>query len=416
MNARLRAAAAVLVAFGLGDALVANASGGSTGIQSPQTPQSSAGATIQLNQLLAGASGTYTPSGADTYTPTQIDPRNPTTVPPPPDPQGKTCPATTTFHIGHGGRIVSVVDIYPSFTRNAQGGYDGSDPNFGYAQPNAVPPGGDPTKTAIGAPVTAVTLPGHIVAVDAWLQRRGTWQDATPGIAPYGGRCVGFDFTFSAPFIVGDAPPPVPPSSVLNKPPFALGATLVSQLTGAWRIGTVRTMPGPQPTTTTYVHIPTCAWLDSGVPVAPVPLHAITTTVENGITLFLVYNLTVTPGTITWDWGDGTQSQSGPVESAPTSQPQYDPTSQTWSDPCDVSHAYATVAHGRTITASQSFTIAVTVSWFDGVAVHTQPVPCDAATGGPCDLTIGGANGWNSGPHPVSQIEPVPYVPPSPTP
>ena len=60
--------------------------------------------------------------------------------------------------------------------------------------------------------------------------------------------------------------------------------------------------------------------------------------------------------------------------------------------------------------------VAITVSWSDGVSVHTASVPCNAATGGPCTLTIGPAQGWQSGPHPVDQIEPVPYIPPSPSP
>ncbi|MBV9524572.1 MAG: hypothetical protein JOZ46_02015 [Candidatus Dormibacteraeota bacterium] len=144
-------------------------------------------------------------------------------------------------------------------------------------------------------------------------------------------------------------------------------------------------------------------------------MHAIKTTVESGVTLFLVYNLTVTPGPVTWDWGDGTQQQSaGPPEAPPPVLPSYDPTAQTWTDPCAVSHAYATVASGRTITASEAYSVGITVSWDDGVSTHTAPVPCDPTTGGSCQLLIDAANGWTSGPHPVEQIEPVPYTVPSP--
>jgi hypothetical protein len=42
--------------------------------------------------------------------------------------------------------------------------------------------------------------------------------------------------------------------------------------------------------------------------------------------------------------------------------------------------------------------------------VHTMPVACDAG-GGACQLTIVPGDGWQSGPHPVDQIEPVPYQP-----
>jgi hypothetical protein len=138
--------------------------------------------------------------------------------------------------------------------------------------------------------------------------------------------------------------------------------------------------------------------------------------VSNGFTLFLVYNVTVTPGTVTWDWGDGTQSTTaGPVESPPARLPSYDPTAQTWSDPCDVFHKYASVSDGRTISATASISVAITVTWSDGVNVFTQPVPCDAATGGACALAITPAQGWQSGPHPVDQIEPVPFSPPTPS-
>jgi hypothetical protein len=79
-----------------------------------------------------------------------------------------------------------------------------------------------------------------------------------------------------------------------------------------------------------------------------------------------------------------------------------------------VSHAYAQVAKGATITATETFTLTITVSWSDGVAVHTMPVACDPG-GGACHLTLGPGDGWQSGPHPVDQIEPVPYQPPSAT-
>jgi hypothetical protein len=81
-----------------------------------------------------------------------------------------------------------------------------------------------------------------------------------------------------------------------------------------------------------------------------------------------------------------------------------------------VSHEYAAVSDGAIITATETFTITITVSWSDGVTIHTQPVACDANSGGACSLTLGPGDGWESGPHPVDQIEPVPYQPPAPTP
>jgi hypothetical protein len=145
-------------------------------------------------------------------------------------------------------------------------------------------------------------------------------------------------------------------------------------------------------------------------------LHAIKATQSNGFTLFLVYNVTVTPGTVAWDWGDGTRSTTdGPVESPPAALPTYDPTSQKWSDPCQVSHQYSTVADGRTISASEAVSVSITVTWSDGVNVYTQPVPCDVSTSGACNLAILPVQGWKSGPHPVEQIEPVPFTPTSPS-
>jgi hypothetical protein len=81
-----------------------------------------------------------------------------------------------------------------------------------------------------------------------------------------------------------------------------------------------------------------------------------------------------------------------------------------------VSHDYAAVSAGATITATETFTVTITVSWSDGVATHVQAVACDEGSGGACRITLGPGDGWQTGPHPVDQIEPVPYQPPSPTP
>jgi hypothetical protein len=255
-----------------------------------------------------------------------------------------------------------------------------------------------------------------VIAVTALLRSRGTWQDAQP-VAPFGGSCVGATFSFSTPYLAGDLVPPTPPGSVLSTPPFPTGTNLVAALTGAWTIGSVDTLPGPGPTARTFVHIPTCAWTQSDVPTVAAPFHALTATRVGGYTFFLLYEVTVTPGPVMWRWGDGTSTSFvGPVEHGPASLPVYEPSTQRWTDPCQVSHAYATVSAGNTVTATETFTISISVSWSDGVAVHTQPVTCDPATGGACRLTLGPGDGWQSGPHPVDQIEPVPFAPPTPTP
>jgi hypothetical protein len=311
--------------------------------------------------------------------------------------------------------VVAAISIHPGFTLNTAGGYDGVDPGFSYAVADAIPPGGDPASTAPGSLATAANVGGHVIAVTAFLRTRGTWVDAH-AVAPYGGSCQGATFSFSPPYLAGDAPPPEPATSVLNNPPFPIGADLVAALTRSWTVGDIATLPGGSPTSSTFVHIPTCVWTDSTVPTAPDPYHALTLDVVDGYTLFLLYDVTVTPGPVAWSWGDGsTTTAPGPVERGPAVLPMYDPLQQQWSNPCAVSHAYADVSTGATITATETFTITITVSWSDGVSIHTEPVAC-ATTRGACGITLGAADGWETGPHPVDQIEPVPYQPPSATP
>lgn len=390
--------------------------------QAAPAPSSSGYAALDNGALQAGAGGVYEPISPDNLAPAEADRANPMLIAPSgPNPQGEVCPSLSTVTIrvvgNQGGRglppgsIAKTFNIYPYFTKNKSGGYDGRDPAFGYNVRNAIPAGGDPSNVSIDAPATAANMAGHVIAVPAYVETYGTWQDAQP-TPPYGGSCQGASFGFGAPYIAGDNPPPAPPSRVLNAPPFALGPSLLAEVTGSWRVGNVGTLPGPSSTARTYVHIPTCTWLNSSAPTTAVSMHAIKTALSGGFTLFLVYVLRVTPGTVTWDWGDGTTSTSlGAPESPPPSVPSYDPTAQTWTDPCNVSHEYASVSDGRTITATQTFSVTITVTWSDGVSVLSQSVPCDQATGGPCTLAIGPQQGWTSGPHPVSQIEPVPYSP-----
>jgi hypothetical protein len=400
----------------------ARAAGGAGSTGPGPAPSGAGTAALTHGKLVAGAGGTYLPITPTDIVPGGSDPRNPLEIPPQgPNPQGLSCPTTSLFHVGPGspapgGGVVAVIAIHPGFTRNSGGGYDGHDAGFAYAQQDAIPSGGDPTLVAPGSLATAANVAGRVVAVTAFLRTRGTWQDAQP-VAPYGGSCVGASFTFSAPYLAGDAPPPTPPPGLLATPPFPTGAALTTALTGAWTIGSVASLPGPGLTARTFVHIPTCVWTESDVPTQPLPLHALSAAVVNGYTLFLLYDVTVTPGPVTWSWGDGTSSTAaGPVEQGPASLPRYDPSTQQWTSPCAVSHAYATVAGGVTITAAETFTIDITVSWSDGVSVHTQPVTCDAATDGACTLALGPADGWQSGPHAVDQIEPVPFAPPTPSP
>lgn len=424
MMGRTRRAAGVtgaLVALLSGASALAAGGGGGSGATEPGPSSQGIGA-LTHGKLVAGAGGTYLPIIPTDITPAGSDPRNPLEIPPSgANPQGMTCPESHLFHVGPGspapgGGIVAVISIHPAFTRNSAGGYDGLDSRFAYAVAGAIPPGGNAADTAPGSLATAANVGGHVIAVTAFLRTRGTWQDAQP-VAPYGGSCEGAAFSFSVPYLAGDAPAPVPPATVLETPPFPTGADLTAGLTRSWTIGGIEMIPGASTTSRTWVHVPTCAWTDSTVPAAPDPYHALASTVVGGYTLFLLYDVTVTPGAVAWSWGDGTRSIApGPVEHGPGSLPRYDPSTQRWSDPCAVSHEYAAVSDGAIITATETFTITITVSWSDGVTIHTQPVACDANSGGACSLTLGPGDGWESGPHPVDQIEPVPYQPPAPTP
>ena len=375
-------------------------------IPSSLPPTSQGGASIVTNELDVGVSGVYQPIAANTIPsggPDPTPPRNSglTTATAPPEPAACTpgsAQAPTQNTLAHKQNLT----IYPSFTRNASGGYDGSDPAFGYYRPNAIPAGGDPSQTQLGAPATAANIAGHIIGVPVTFN----------GVSTPDGSCFVGDFTFGQPFLARDNPVPPPSPDVLATPPFAVGTSLLAELMGHWRLGTIETLPGPGGTMRTFVHIPTCAWLDSTVPLAPAHLHAIKIADSHGATLFLVYNLTVTPQPVTWDWGDDTQTTSlDASEAPPPTLPTYDASAQTWSDPCTVSHQYSTVSAGRTITATEPFSVDITVSWSDGVKTNRQSVPCDHATGGACQLTVGPAQGWESGPHPVDQIEPVPFNP-----
>jgi hypothetical protein len=404
------------------------AAGGGDSVSTPTPPPSPASegeAAVAHHELQAGASGTYQPVPPSPLPAPRNAPNPDYIAPSAPNPQGLQCPDRITLqHLAGanpapdiaGPHLAYVFSIWPTFARNAQGGYDGSAPAFGYNATNAIPPGGDPAQNAIGQLAAANTVAGHYIAVGTYVIRFGVWQNAQSN-PPYGGSCVGAVYQFGLPYIAGNAPPPIPPRAVLNTPPFASGPNLVAAITRSWNIGSLSTLPGPGATARTFVHIPTCVWMASTVPTIALPFHTVTTTTIAGYTLFLVYSVQVTPGPVTWNWGDSTQSTStAAVESVPATLPAYDPTAQTWTNPCSVSHAYASVADARIITATETFTITITVSWSDGVAVHTASVPCDPVTGGPCALTIGPAQGWQSGPHPVDQIEPVPFIPPSPTP
>ena len=415
----LAGAAALLLA---GASSVSAGTGGNTYATPvlPAQPASAGTAADTHGALVVNAGGAYTPIPPADVKPGGNDPGGSTSVASPYPAPG--CPGGFSY-VQH-SPLPKTYTIFPSFMRNTTGGYDGHDAWYGYDVPNAIQPGGNNTLTQTGYPATAANMAGHSIAVDieigptsAWPSHAIWWSQQTQGLLgpDTTGTCDNgqISYGFGQTYLYGPAPAQRPPDAVLDSPPSGVGPTLLATVTGKWHIGSVRTLPGPGDTTPTFVHIPTCAWLESSVPPAPTTLHSVTPTVDSdGYTVFLVYNVTVTPGTVAWDWGDGARTASlDAPEAAPATLPSFDAASQTWSDSCSVSHRYATVSDGRTITATQTFNIAITVIWSDGVNVNSHAVACDRAANGPCTLTIGAGQGWQSGPHPVDQIEPVPFSP-----
>ena len=205
---------------------------------------------------------------------------------------------------------------------------------------------------------------------------------------------------------------------MLTTPPFPTGADLTTALTRNWTVGTVEMIPGSSATSRTWVHVPTCAWMASTVPTAPDPSHALTSTVVSGYTLFLLYDVTVTPGTVAWSWGDGSTTmapRSGrarpskpsgirPVDAALDRSLRGEPRLRGGVGGRD-DHGDRDVHGDDHRQLERRCRNAHASRW------HAMPT-----AGGACRLTIGPGDGWQSGPHPVDQIEPVPYQPASPTP
>ena len=83
-------------------------------------------------QAVAGAGGTYLPITPNDLVPPDRTAAARSTSPPAPNPEGMSCPAVHVLHLGPGapgpvGGILEFLVIHPHFTKNAAGGYDGSD-------------------------------------------------------------------------------------------------------------------------------------------------------------------------------------------------------------------------------------------------------------------------------------------------
>ena len=296
--------------------------GGSSG--TGPGPSSQGGAALTHGKLVAGAGGTYLPVPPSDIVPTGTDPRNPLEVPPQgPNPQGLSCPTTRLFHVGPGspapgGGVVAVISIHPAFARNTTGGYDGYDGRYGYSLKSAIPSGGDPAAVA----------PGSLChrRERRRAHRRGDGVSEHP--RDLGGcparRAVRWklhrrDVHVQSPVSGGKRP--------------ATGATDVrapdTSLSHGTRSGrrARRGMDDRRRRHTSWARSnctnlrahPDVRLDDFDVPSQVTPFHALTATVADGYTLFLLYEVTITPGAVTWNWGDGTSTtKAGPVEHGPT--------------------------------------------------------------------------------------------------
>ncbi len=172
----------------------------------------------------------------------------------------------------------------------------------------------------------------------------------------------------------------------------------------------------------TYVGLPTCVGLDTGLPTGsrtpnpftlslPLTLRGIAGSLPVAVSGRVAVSI-VADG-VHWDFhdpsGDATvHGQDSTDPTPPNGTPTYDAASGTWPDAaakCATYHQYRALASapGVTITASEHFHIEVSGVYSNGSAT---PVTF-AYTYEPSDSPVV----WSTGPYPIYQIEAVPYAP-----
>ena len=366
------------------------------------------------------------PDHADGHLPDGSDPRNPLGIPPQgPNPQGMSCPTTSLFHVGPGspapgGGVVAVIAIHPSVHEKQRRRLRRIRRAFrvrvAERDPSRRRPDRDIAREA-SRPQPMST--GHVIAVTAFLRTRGTWQDAQP-VAPYGGSCVGASFAFSAPYLAGDAPPPAPPTGDADHAavPDRCVADRRADRCMDDRNASPR-CPDRGSTSRTFVHIPTCAWTDSDVPAHPTALHALSAARRRRI--HAVPAVRRDRHARTGRRGAGATArpppQRGRSSTARRACRRYDPSTQTLDRTV---RGEPRIRHGRRRRDHHRDRDLPDRDHRElerrPQRAHASRSPAMPATGGACSLPLGPADGWLSGPHPVDQIEPVPFAPPSPTP
>jgi hypothetical protein len=195
---------------------------------------------------------------------------------------------------------------------------------------------------------------------------------------------------------------------------------IADSLWHSFRRGAIVSLPATG--AATYVGVPTCAGLDTGLPTG--------SATPNPFTLTLPLSLTGVAGQlpvgvsgrvavsifadgVQWDFHDPTgdttvHGQGSSDPSAPNGTPTFDAATGSWPDAaarCSVYHQYRglAAAPGVTVTATEHFHIEVSGVYSNGSAV---PVSF-AYRYEPADSPVS----WSTGPYPIYQIEAVPYAP-----
>jgi hypothetical protein len=172
----------------------------------------------------------------------------------------------------------------------------------------------------------------------------------------------------------------------------------------------------------TYVGMPTCVGLDTGLPTGsrtpnpftvslPITLQGVAGRLPVAVSGRVAVSI-VADG-VRWNFNDpsgdtSVRGQDSADPAAPTGTPTYDAASRSWPDAdarCTVYHQYRGLAAspGVVITASEHFHVAVSGVYSTGSAA---PVTFSYSYEPP-DSPVA----WSSGPYPVYQIEAVPYAP-----
>jgi len=201
---------------------------------------------------------------------------------------------------------------------------------------------------------------------------------------------------------------------------FAQVNRIADALWHSFRRGGIVSLPASG--SPTYVGMPTCVSLNTGLPTGsatpnpftltlPLALHGVAGQLPVGVSGRVAVSI-VADG-VHWDFhdpaGDATvHGQDSPDPSAPTGTPTFDAATGTWPDAdakCTVYHQYRglAAAPGILITATEHFHIEVSGVYSTGSAVPTT----FAYRYEPADSPVS----WSSGPYPVYQIEAVPYAP-----